>query len=275
MDPDSRTHASRLQVSSAPHSPPVGTSHASPSPTDASADAARQAAFAEWLQGPESVASERVGVAPERVALEGAVGDRPAGEHEANGATPVRRVSGVLEEAAAPGPAASRGPLIERTRMMVVSGVSSVSIPPTETTRELASVRVGPPGQWPEGDDFADRPRPLAGDAPQVRRVEFQYHYEFRPRTWLGRFVGGTLALVAGAAFLALFAFSFAFVFLPLFALAFFFLLFLVIFQRRGEHKAGTDRSGHGRVRPADAPPDDLVEQQVVRGVLLRKIERR
>lgn len=122
-----------------------------------------------------------------------------------------------------------------------------------------------------EGDPAED----FGGDTPQVRRVEFQYRYEFRPRTWLGRFFGGMFALVAGAAMLALFAFSFAFVFLPLFALAFLFLLVLVVFQRRGEHKGGSDGSGHGRVRPANAPPDDLVEQQVVRGVLLRKIERR
>ena len=146
---------------------------------------------------------------------------------------------------------------------------------PIRPTGDLTATRYGtlaPPHSYRGESEPAER---FEGDRPQVRRVEFQYRYEFRPRTWLGRFLGGMFALVAGAAMLALFAFSFAFVFLPLFALAFLFLLVLVVFQRRGEHKGGSDRSGHGRVRPTDASPDDLVEQQVVRGVFLRKIERR
>ncbi len=193
--------------------------------SQASDDAARQAAFAEWMP-PQTVT------------------DVDRGD---SNPVAVRSVRGVLQEADGRTAGAAGRLLVERS----ATGVE-----------DRAGNRFGAGA----GDD---------GEAPQVRHVQFQYRYEFRPSTWLGRFLGATFALVAGATMLALFAFSFAFFFLPLFALAFLFLFFLFIFQRRGEHKGGSDRSGHGRVRPADTPPDNLVEQQVVRGVLLRKIERR
>ena len=212
-------------------------------PTD---DEARQAAFAEWLQS---------------AVID--VGSGPAAEHR--GAANER---GLVAERR--GAADERGLVAERGT--AADGLKDNGV---AANRLMASPSAARPvsGILEEADGIDGGFN--AGDAPQVRHVQFQYRYEFRPRTWLGRTLGAAFALAAGTAMLALFAFSFAFFFLPLFALAFLFFLFLLVFQRRGEDKGSADRSGHGRVRTADTPPDDLVEQQVVRRVLFRKIERR